>query len=109
MSLYDPASGATLAGQVTHPKPDITFVTDGGPENNLTTGSGQTIEHKIALVDVHYSNSMIEAHNKIVKYNYLFRMDIPDGKHLRKIFSWIVVTQPAWVTSTMITCRSILS
>jgi transposase InsO family protein len=39
---------------------------------------------------VHYSNSLIEAHNKIIKYNYLYRMDIPYGEHLQKIFPSIV-------------------
>ena len=36
----------------------------------------------IAGVDVTYSNSLIEAVNKILKYRYLFRGPIPDLEHL---------------------------
>jgi len=36
----------------------------------------------IAGVDVTYSNSLIEAVNKILKYRYLFRVPIPDLGHL---------------------------
>lgn len=62
-------------------------------ENNMETflsSLSRPVNRKIALVDVHYSNSLIEAHNKIIKYNYLYRMDIPHGEHLRKIFPSIV-------------------
>lgn len=71
----------------------ITLVTDGGPENrlqDLVAALEQSVDHKIALVDVHYSNSLIEANNKIIKYNYLYRMHIPNGKHLRSVFPSIV-------------------
>jgi hypothetical protein len=37
-----------------------------------------------ALVDVRYPNSLIEAHNKIIKYNYLYRMDLSDRENLVK-------------------------
>ena len=52
----------------------ITLNTDGGPENNFKSfvGLSYPIEHRKALVDVHFSNSLIEAHNKIIKYNYLY-------------------------------------
>lgn len=75
------------------PRDTITLITDGGPENNLKAFLGsldQPVQQHIALTDVHYSNSLIEAHNKILKYNYLYRMNIPDGKHLRRIFPSIV-------------------
>jgi len=74
-------------------KSDITLITDGGPENNLKLlfdGLSQPIEHKKALVDIHYSNSLIEAHNKILKYNYLYRMDVRDGDQLIKALLTIV-------------------
>jgi hypothetical protein len=48
------------------------------------------VEHRKALVDVHYSNSLIEAHNKILKYTYLYRMAIPDGDQLGIILPKIV-------------------
>jgi putative transposase len=71
-------------------QPGILLITDGGPENNLKTflaSCGQPVEHKIALVDVHYSNSLIEAHFKVLKYSYLYRLNIPDGRYLQKVFA----------------------
>ncbi len=71
----------------------ITLITDGGPENNLKSFLGNLshpVELRKALVDVHYSNSLIEAHNKILKYNYLYRMDIHDGTHLNIVLLKIV-------------------
>ena len=67
--------------------PSITLITDGGPENELNDFLAtleQPIEHQVALVDIQYSNSLIEAHNKTIKYNYLYRMDIADGGQLEK-------------------------
>jgi len=69
----------------------VTLVTDGGPENKLQAfldTLGRPVEHKIALVDVHYSNSLIEASFKTAKYNYLYRMDIRDGNDLKKSFAF---------------------
>lgn len=88
--------GATVEEAVKNVKaayPEITLITDGGPENNLQKlldTLEQQVLHKVALVDVHYSNSLIEAHNKLIKYNYLYRMGIPDGQRLRKIFPAVV-------------------
>ena len=42
------------------------------------------------MVDIHFSNSLIEAHNKVIKYNYLYRMTITDGAQLMKVLSMIV-------------------
>lgn len=42
------------------------------------------------LSDVHYSNSIIEAFNKILKYNYLYKMDIKDKVQLEKMIKWII-------------------
>jgi putative transposase len=46
------------------------LITDGGPENQIDLPDN--IDHQVAQVDIHYSDSMIEAHNKIIKYNYLY-------------------------------------
>ncbi len=73
--------------------PEITLITDGGPENklqNFLDSLDKTVTHKYALVDVHYSNSLIEAAFKTAKYNYLYRMDIKDCKALEKSFSFVV-------------------
>jgi putative transposase len=51
--------------------PPVLLITDGGPENNLKVFLEELqppMEHRRALVDVHYSNSIIEACNKVVKY-----------------------------------------
>ena len=71
---------------------DVELMVDGGSEvNNATIDSYiKTISVKkiIAQQDVSFSNSMIEAVNKIMKYNYLFREKIPDfescSKYLEK-------------------------
>jgi putative transposase len=75
------------------PLQNISLITDGGHENKIQeflSTIGQPIRQHTALVDVHYSNSLIEAHNKLIKYNYLYRMDITDGSRLEKVFLKIV-------------------
>jgi putative transposase len=68
----------------------IDLFLDGGPENNnalienFISQDDVSIRKIIAQVDVHYSNSMIEAMNKLLKYRYLFIQNIPDGEALRK-------------------------
>ena len=71
------------------------LLTDGGPENapavtGLTPLLRGRLVHHTALVDVLYSNSLIEAHNKILKYNYLYKMTIPDGAALQKVIPGII-------------------
>lgn len=76
-----------------HHHPEIQLITDGGPENKLQAlldTIEQPITHKVALADVHYSNSLIEAVFKTSKYNYLYRMDIPDENALRTSFAFTV-------------------
>ena len=65
---------------------NIFLIVEGGSENNnriveafLTT---TPIKKLIARVDVSFSNSMIEAVNKIVKYDYLFRSQLSCRDHL---------------------------
>ncbi len=42
------------------------------------------------MIDVQCSNSLIEAYNKVIKYNYLYRMVVSNGNHLKKLIPWIV-------------------
>jgi putative transposase len=73
--------------------PQITLITDGGPENKLQSfldSLAHSVQHKRALVDVHYSNSLIEAFFKTGKYSYLYRMNIRDREDLNKAFEFIV-------------------
>ena len=75
---------STLTGV---PIEKIDLIVDGGPENN-NVEVGALLEQLplrklIAQVQVTYSNSMIEATNKTLKYRYLFRMPIPDANHVK--------------------------
>jgi putative transposase len=72
-----------------HHKGSIDLIVDGGSENNNATVDGFISEggisiHKlVALRDVHFSNSIVEAVNKVVKYRYLFPKNLPDGDALQ--------------------------
>jgi len=44
----------------------------------------------IAQKDIHFSNSTIEAVNKIMKYNFLFRQDLYDFKHVQRFLETAV-------------------
>jgi hypothetical protein len=73
---------------------DVHLIVDGGSENNNSTvdeyinSPGISIKKIIAQHDVIFSNSLVEAVNKIVKYRSLFLHNIPDicalEKHLEK-------------------------
>lgn len=73
---------------------DIHLIVDGGSENNNSTvdeyfnSPGISIKKIIAQQDIIFSNSMVEAVNKILKYRSLFLHNIPDihalQKHLEK-------------------------
>ncbi|MBS1682225.1 MAG: hypothetical protein JST48_10980 [Bacteroidetes bacterium] len=63
----------------------ILLLTDGGPENSLKEyleTLGVKVTHQKAMIDVQCSNTLIEAHNKVIKYNYLYRKSINDGFQL---------------------------
>lgn len=68
----------------------VDLIVDGGVENNNQTveefirESHVDIHKKVALRDIVQSNAMVEASNKILKHNYLFRKPIHNGKHLRQ-------------------------
>jgi len=66
----------------------IDLIVDGGPENNNRLVSAfledKPIRKLVARVDVTFSNSMIEAVNKILKYRYIFRTPIPDLQRLNQ-------------------------
>ncbi|HLZ16964.1 MAG TPA: hypothetical protein VKQ08_07985, partial [Cyclobacteriaceae bacterium] len=33
--------------------------------------------------------AMVEAHNKVIKYNYLYKMTIANGSDLKKTMAWV--------------------
>lgn len=70
----------------------LVLITDGGPENSFKEyleNLEAKVTHQRALIDVQCSNSLIEAHFKVLKYNYLYKMSVADGGHLTKLVSWI--------------------
>ena len=66
----------------------ITFVTDAGVENVNTTvqeflnTTDQDIKHLIAQKDIPFSNSKIEAFNKIIKHQFLLPRNLENRKQL---------------------------
>ena len=59
------------------------LVVDDGPENNGCVNNflsipGIQLKKSIAQVDIRQSNSMIEAANKRMKYDYLFTEELLD-------------------------------
>ncbi|MFD0797315.1 transposase [Maribacter chungangensis] len=80
-------------------RPDsLRFLTDGGSENVNTTLSNFIdspiipIIHIIAQKDVVYSNSMVEALNKVIKHQFLFPKDIINANQLETILKQSVVS-----------------
>ncbi|MCF8380820.1 MAG: hypothetical protein K9H49_14705 [Bacteroidales bacterium] len=60
---------------------EVSLIVDGGSENNnseineLTNNNTIRLNKIIALKDIPFSNSLIEAQNKLLKYRYLFRQE----------------------------------
>jgi len=72
-------------------KQDVDFIVDGGSENKAEVDSfiqNSNINKVIAQKDIVYSNSMVEAVNKRIKYDFLFPYDIQNFEqtinHLEK-------------------------
>ncbi|MFE3872722.1 DDE-type integrase/transposase/recombinase [Flavobacterium sp. ZS1P70] len=69
-------------------KEPIIFVTDGGVENVNSTvryfldTTNQDIKHLIAQKDIPFSNSKIEAFNKIIKHQFLLPQNLTNSKQL---------------------------
>ena len=69
---------------------ECTLLTDDGSENYgeakkfVDENDRPKINHLIAQVDVHYSNSMIEAANKQLKYRFLYHQPVSDYPQLEK-------------------------
>ncbi|MDB9835689.1 DDE-type integrase/transposase/recombinase [Flavobacteriaceae bacterium] len=81
-----------------HHKPKkLQFLTDGGSENvntivsNFIKNSDVPIEHLIAQKDVVFSNSMVEALNKVIKHQFLYPRNIANSKQLDHILEQTVL------------------
>jgi len=63
------------------PGEEVRLIVDGGVENNNNTvddyisSEEVSVQKLIAGKDIKFSNSMVEAQNKIIKYYYLFKHD----------------------------------
>jgi putative transposase len=72
------------------------LVVDGGPENNNAHVDGyietvkELLQKVVALKDVVFSNSPVEALNKVLKNNYLNKMNITNKEALIKILNEVV-------------------
>ncbi len=83
--------GEALKSFISSEEP-IVIITDGGPENSLKEyldSFSVPITHQKALLDIQCSNSIIEAHNKVIKYNYLYKMTLADDRELKRAMEWI--------------------
>ncbi|MCK5137230.1 MAG: DDE-type integrase/transposase/recombinase [Bacteroidales bacterium] len=75
---------------------DVRLIVDGGVENNNYTVDNYisseevSVQKLIAGKDIRFSNSMVEAQNKIIKYRYLFKHDFKDIHELRNLLDWII-------------------
>ncbi len=72
--------------------PPVQLVVDADCENNNTTVDGylyrikKIVKKVVALKDIIHSNSAVEAINKILKNNYLNKMEIENEQQLKKYF-----------------------
>ena len=53
--------------------------------DNFINSAGVDIIKSVALKDILFSNSMVDAANKLLKYRYLFPKVVQDGKQLRNV------------------------
>lgn len=73
------------------PNKPVSFLSDGGSENvntfvqELLAIQNPSIQQLIALKDIPFSNSKIEMLHKVLKYQFLFPLDIQNGNHLEKV------------------------
>lgn len=79
-------------------KKPITFVTDGGVENvnikvhDFLETTNQEIKHLIAQKDIPFSNSKIEAFNKIIKHQFLLPQNLINREQLESSLIENVIT-----------------
>lgn len=75
---------------------DTVLMVDGGVENNnqyvdqYINSNKRPIRKLIAGKDIRFSNSMVEAQNKLIKYNYLFKHPFRDLNELKRLLEWII-------------------
>lgn len=75
--------------------PYIKLVTDGGSENkgvvdSFVNHSKSNIQKLVAQSDIIFSNSMVEAVNKRMKYDFLFTTNLLNVSQVNKYLTWAV-------------------
>ncbi len=70
--------------------PDMTLLVDGGSENNNHAMDNfvemiPNLRKLVALKDIRFGNVQVEAHNKILKQSWLYRVEVRDGEHLERV------------------------
>jgi len=74
----------------------LELIVDGGSENNnkgveaFVNRQKPLLTKIVALQEIEYSNSMVEALNRTVKYDYLFPKNIFNAAQLHKHMKWMV-------------------
>ena len=70
--------------------PDLLLLSDSGSENkakivqDFIKQESNYLTHLKTIVDIEYSNNMIEAYNKTLKYRFLYTRNLPDFNALEK-------------------------
>lgn len=101
------ATRSLLKKAYTRYKPiETIFLTDGGSENinelvrSFIDSNSNKIAHRIAQRDVRFSNSMIEAFNKVLKHQFLYPKNIKSRNALEKYLDQAIITyninRPQW-------------
>ncbi len=78
---------------IAHQPSTLQFLTDGGSENvnsivsEFINSSDIPIQHIIAQKDVVFSNSMVEALNKVIKHQFLHHKEINDENQLISVMA----------------------
>ncbi|MGB3948915.1 MAG: DDE-type integrase/transposase/recombinase [Bacteroidia bacterium] len=89
-------SAATNTQQIYASQANVSLITDGGSENVNQTVDEFLSEHEpfsierfIALKQIRFSNSMVEAVNKIIRNTYLNHFDVENLTHLKKLLVFV--------------------
>ena len=69
---------------------DLRLIVDGGSENNNHIVDRYVemlpnLQKLVALKDIQFGNVQVEAHNKILKQSWLYRTEVKNGEHLKRI------------------------
>lgn len=81
---------------IKNPTEETMLLVDGGSENNnhivdeYTNYDSTNLQKLIAGKDIHFSNSMVEAQNKLIKYYYLLKHPFRNLDELITLLDWTI-------------------